>query len=61
MAREGRAWCSGRAYCLQPEGTGLETQPLHICAGKAWRLKQPFPRPRAVREAYNTGYALLYS
>jgi hypothetical protein len=27
-------------------------------AGKAWRLKIPFPRPRTVREAYGTGYAL---
>jgi hypothetical protein len=26
-------------------------------AGKAWRLKIPFPRPRTVREAYDTGYA----
>ena len=34
-------------------------QPPHICAGKAWFLKQPFPRPRAVREAYGTGYTLL--
>jgi hypothetical protein len=40
----------------------LEPQPLHIYAGKAWRLKkkQPFPRPRAVREAYGTGYALFF-
>jgi hypothetical protein len=27
-------------------------------AGKAWRLKIPFPRPRTVRKAYGTGYAL---
>jgi hypothetical protein len=29
-------------------------------AGKAWRLKIPFHRPRTVREAYDTGYSLHY-
>jgi len=45
--------------CINPEGPGFESQPLHICVGKAWGLKQPFPRPRTVREAYGTGYALF--
>jgi len=46
--------------CINPEGPGFESQPLHICVGKAWGLKQPFPRPRTVREAYGTGYALFF-
>jgi hypothetical protein len=29
-------------------------------AGKVWRLKVPFPGPRTVREAYDTGYAHVY-
>jgi len=37
----------------------VEPQPLHICVGKAWGLKTTFPRPRTVREAYGTGYALF--
>ena len=39
-----RAWCSGRAYRLSPEGPGFEPQSLHICVGKAWGLKTTLPQ-----------------
>ena len=38
-------------------GPGAAVEPT-VCNRKAWRLKQPFPRPHVVREAYGIGYAL---